>query len=138
VADWRSDWIGSGLAEALAKDGSQVTLAVNGLHAGEVLPLYVRDNIAAELHRLRVEVRPYMRLYGTAGRTVFLQHTPSGEAIEVDEVDTVVLCLGHRPVEHLSDGIAAMGIEVVMAGDCLAPRTAEEAVYDGLRAGVAL
>ena len=138
VADWRSDWIGSGLAEALAKDGSQVTLAVNGLHAGEVLPLYVRDNIAAELHRLRVEVRPYMRLYGTAGRTVYLQHTPSGEAVEVDEVDTVVLCLGHRPVEHLSEGIAAMGIEVVMAGDCLAPRTAEEAVYDGLRAGVAL
>jgi 2,4-dienoyl-CoA reductase-like NADH-dependent reductase (Old Yellow Enzyme family)/thioredoxin reductase len=138
VADWRSDWIGSGLAEALARDGSQVTLAVNGLHAGEVLPLYVRDNIAAELHRLRVEVRPYMRLFGTAGRSVFLQHTPSGEAVEVEEVDSVVLCLGHRPVEHLSEGIAAMGIEVAMAGDCLAPRTAEEAVYDGLRAGVGL
>ena len=138
VADWRSDWIGSGLAEALARDGSQVTLAVNGLHAGEVLPLYVRDNIAAELHRLRVEVRPYLRLFGTAGRSVFLQHTPSGEAVEVEEVDSVVLCLGHRPVEHLSEGIAAMGIEVAMAGDCLAPRTAEEAVYDGLRAGVGL
>jgi 2,4-dienoyl-CoA reductase-like NADH-dependent reductase (Old Yellow Enzyme family) len=138
VADWRSDWIGSGLAEGLARDGSQVTLAVNGLHAGEVLPLYVRDNIAAELHRLRVEVRPYLRLFGTAGRSVFLQHTPSGEAVEVEEVDSVVLCLGHRPVEHLSEGIAAMGIEVAMAGDCLAPRTAEEAVYDGLRAGVGL
>lgn len=138
VADWRSDWIGSGLSEGLARDGSQVTLAVNGLHAGEVLPLYVRDNIAAELHRLRVEVRPYLRLFGTAGRSVFLQHTPSGEAVEVEEVDSVVLCLGHRPVEHLSEGIAAMGIEVAMAGDCLAPRTAEEAVYDGLRAGVGL
>lgn len=138
VADWRSDWIGSGLSEGLARDGSQVTLAVNGLHAGEVLPLYVRDNIAAELHRLRVEVRPYLRLFGTAGRSVFLQHTPSGEAVEVEEVDSVVLCLGHRPVEHLSGGIAAMGIEVAMAGDCLAPRTAEEAVYDGLRAGVGL
>lgn len=138
VADWRCDWIGPGVAERLAKQGSSVTLAVNGLHAGEVLPLYVRDNIAAEMHRLRVEVRPYMRLFGTSEGSVFLQHVPSGEAVEVEGVDTLVLCLGHRPVDDLSEAVAALGIELHMAGDCLAPRTAEEAVFDGLRAGVAV
>jgi hypothetical protein len=138
VADWRCDWIGPGVAEQLAKAGSSVTLAVNGLHAGEVLPLYVRDNIAAEMHRLRVEVRPYMRLFGTSDGSVFLQHAPSGEAVEVEGVDTLVLCLGHRPVDDLSEAVTALGIELHMAGDCLAPRTAEEAVYDGLRAGVAV
>ena len=138
VADWRCDWIGPGVAERLARAGSSVTLAVNGLHAGEVLPLYVRDDIAANLHRLRVEVRPYARLFGTAGDTVFLQHTPSGEAMEVEGVDTLVLCLGHRPVDDLSAAIEAMGIEVWMAGDCLAPRTAEEAVFEGLKAGNAV
>ncbi len=138
VADWRCDWIGPGVAEGLAKAGSAVTLAVNGLHAGEVLPLYVRDNIAAELHRLRVEVRPYMRLFGTAGGSVFLQHVPSGEAVEVEGVDTLVLCLGHQPEDDLSEAVTALGIELHMAGDCLAPRTAEEAVFDGLRAGVAV
>ena len=138
VADWRCDWIGPGVAERLAKEGSSVTLAVNGLHAGEVLPLYVRDNIAAEMHRLRVEVRPYMRLFGTSEGSVFLQHVPSGEAVEVEGVDTLVLCLGHRPVDDLSEAVAALGIELHMAGDCLAPRTAEEAVFDGLRAGGAV
>jgi pyruvate/2-oxoglutarate dehydrogenase complex dihydrolipoamide dehydrogenase (E3) component len=138
IADWRCDWIGPGVAEGLAKAGSAVTLAVNGLHAGEVLPLYVRDNIAAELHRLRVEVRPYMRLFGTAGGSVFLQHVPSGEAVEVEGVDTLVLCLGHQPVDDLSEAVTALGIELHLAGDCLAPRTAEEAVFDGLRAGVAV
>jgi 2,4-dienoyl-CoA reductase-like NADH-dependent reductase (Old Yellow Enzyme family) len=138
VADWRCDWIGPGVAEALAKAGSSVVLAVNGLHAGEVLPLYVRDTIAAALHRLRVEVRPYARLYGTAGETVFLQHTPSGEAMEVEGVQTVVLCLGHRPVDDLAEVVERLGIEVHMAGDCLAPRTAEEAVFEGLKAGVAV
>lgn len=138
VADWRCDWIGPGVAEALAKAGSSVVLAVNGLHAGEVLPLYVRDNIAAELHRLRVEVRPYSRLYGTAGDTLFLQHTPSGEAVEVEGVDMVVLCLGHRPVDDLAEVAERLGIECHMAGDCLAPRTAEEAVFEGLKAGVAV
>lgn len=135
VADWRCDWIGPGLAELLARAGSSVVLAVNGLHAGEVLPLYVRDDIAAHLHRLRVDVRPYMRLFGTAGDTVFLQHTPSGEAVEVAGVDAVILSLGHRPVDGLAQTVEAMGIALHMAGDCLAPRTAEEAVFEGLKAG---
>jgi 2,4-dienoyl-CoA reductase-like NADH-dependent reductase (Old Yellow Enzyme family) len=138
VADWRCDWIGPGVAEMLAKAGSSVVLAVNGLHAGEVLPLYVRDTLAAALHRLRVEVRPYMRLFGTSAGSVFLQHVPSGEAVEVEGVDTLVLCLGHRPIDDLSEAVMAMGIELHLAGDCLAPRTAEEAVYEGLRAGVAV
>lgn len=138
VADWRCDWIGPGVAELLARTGSSVVLAVNGLHAGEVLPLYVRDTIAAGLHRLQVEVRPYMRLFGTAGGSVFFQHVPSGEPIEMEAVDTLVLCLGHRPVDDLVEGVVTLGIELHMAGDCLAPRTAEEAVFDGLRAGVAV
>lgn len=56
VVDWRSDWIGPGIAELLTRGGSRVTLAVNAPHPGEVLPLYVRDNIAAELHRRQVKV----------------------------------------------------------------------------------
>ena len=138
VADWRCDWIGPGIAEALAGAGSAVTLAVNGLHPGEVLPLYVRDDMAARLHGLGVTVRPYTRLFGTAGDTVYLQHTASRAAVEVEGIDTVVLCLGHRPVEAMSEALERMGIETHMAGDCLAPRTAEEAVFEGLKAGCAV
>lgn len=138
VADWRCDWIAPGLAEMAARDGAQVTLAVNGLHPGEALPLYVRDSTAAELHRLQVEVRPYMRLFGTAEDTVYLQHTASGDAVEIAGVDTLVLSLGHLPVSGLANDLAGLGLEVIEIGDCLAPRTAEEAVYEGLKAGVRL
>lgn len=138
VADWRCDWIGPSLALGLARDGHLVTLAVAGTHAGEVLPLYVRDTLAAELHRAAVTVRPYMRLYGTAGDTVYLQHTASGDAVEVEGVDTVITALGHIPRDDLSEAVTAMGIEVRMAGDCLSPRTAEEAVFEGLRVAWAL
>ena len=137
VADWRCDWIAPGIAEMAARDGASVTLAVNGLHPGESLPLYVRDTMAADLHRLRIDVRPYARLFGTAEDTVYLQHTPSGEAIEVSGVDTLVLSLGHIPVDGLAAELQELGIAVTQIGDCLAPRTAEEAVYDGLKAGVA-
>ncbi len=138
VADWRCDWIGPGVAELLAREGAFVTLALNGTHVGEVLPLYVRDTIASDLHRLGVQVRPYSRLYGTAGDTVYLQHTANGDAVEVEGIDTVVLAMGHAQVDDLSDALEALGVRVLMAGDCLAPRTAEEAVFDGLKAGVAV
>ncbi|UDF32199.1 UNVERIFIED_ORG: FAD-dependent oxidoreductase (plasmid) [Roseateles sp. XES5] len=138
VADWRCDWIGPGIAELLTNQGCSVDLAVNGTHAGELLPLYVRDNIAAELHRIGVRVTPYARLYGGDGGTLYMQHATSGEPILFEEVETLVLCLGHEPVDDLSEALRDLVPEVHVIGDSLAPRTAEEAVYEGLKIAAAL
>ncbi|ODT05650.1 MAG: oxidoreductase [Mesorhizobium sp. SCN 65-20] len=138
VVDWRCDWIGPGIAEMLINEGSSVHLAVNGTHPGELLPFYVRDNIAAELHRIGVRVTPYARLYGGDGGTVYMQHTTSEQPIVFEDVETLVLCLGHEPVDELSDTLRYLVPEVHVIGDSLAPRTAEEAVYEGLKAAVIL
>jgi 2,4-dienoyl-CoA reductase-like NADH-dependent reductase (Old Yellow Enzyme family)/thioredoxin reductase len=132
VIDWRADWIGIGIAEHLAQQGRSVRLAVTGIAAGESLPMYVRDTSAAGLHKLGVKVLPYMRLYGSDSDSVYLQHVSSGEAVVIDKVDTLVLCTGHTPVDELSDSIADLDLEVRVIGDAASPRTAEEAVYEGL------
>ncbi|WP_259757694.1 oxidoreductase [Pseudomonas sp. GCEP-101] len=137
VTDWRADWIAPGIAERLVREGHQVQLAVNGTHVGENLPLYVRDHLAGELHRLGIGITPYARLYGVDDSTVYLQHTASGEPMLVEGIDTLVLCQGHQPVDDLADEIADLA-EVRRIGDCLAPRTAEEAIYEGLKAGWAI
>ena len=136
IADWRSDWIGLGLAEQLASKGSRVRLAVNGPHAGELIQSYVRDSMVARLHRLGVEIIPYARLYGADADTVYCQHSASGEAMILEDVDTLVLAQGHAPDDALLAPLE--GWRVRMIGDCLAPRTAEEAVLDGLRTAAAL
>jgi 2,4-dienoyl-CoA reductase-like NADH-dependent reductase (Old Yellow Enzyme family) len=133
VIDWRADWIGIGIAEHLARQGRTVRLAVTGIAAGESLPLYVRDDAAATLHKLGVKVLPYMRLFGSDADSVYLQHVSSAEAVVVDKVDTLVLCTGHAPVDELSDVVEEMGLESHVIGDAAAPRTAEEAVYEGLK-----
>ncbi|HRO14348.1 MAG TPA: FAD-dependent oxidoreductase [Paracoccus sp. (in: a-proteobacteria)] len=135
VADWRADWIGPGLALMLAQAGSHVDLAVSGVHMGENVPLYVRDVMAGELHKLGVNVTPYARLFGTDGDTVFMQHIMSEQPILFEGVDTLVLSSGHLPVDDLAAEIEAMGIEWHAIGDCLTPRTAEEAVYEGMIVG---
>ncbi|GMG82123.1 FAD-dependent oxidoreductase [Paralimibaculum aggregatum] len=135
VADWRCDWIGIGIAERLALAGSHVTLAVNGQMAGETLQLYARSHMVARLYRLGVEIRPHMRLFGADGNTVWLQNTLSDEAVTLEGIDTLVLSLGHRAEDGLAAALAGLGPELHMIGDCVAPRTAEEAVLEGLELG---
>jgi 2,4-dienoyl-CoA reductase-like NADH-dependent reductase (Old Yellow Enzyme family) len=138
VADWRCDWVGIGIAEKLATEGCRVRLACNGTVPGQVIQQYIRDMGVGRLHKLGVDVIPYTRLYGADEDTVYLQHTTSGEAVICEEVETLVLCQGHMADATLEDDLRALGLEFHMAGDCLAPRTAEEAVLEGLKAGVAV
>ncbi|OLS62663.1 oxidoreductase [Pseudomonas putida] len=137
VVDWRCDWIGPGIAERLVRAGHQVQLAVNGTHCGESLPLYVRDQLAGELHKLGIPITPYARLYGCDDNTVYLQHTASGEAMIFEDIDTLVLCQGHQPVDTLAGQISDL-VPVQRIGDCLAPRTVEEAIHEGLKVAAGL
>ena len=58
--------------------------------------------------------------------------------LEVLGVDTLVTALGHQAVDALQLTLEGWDGEVHPIGDCLAPRTAEEAVLDGLGAGSAV
>jgi 2,4-dienoyl-CoA reductase-like NADH-dependent reductase (Old Yellow Enzyme family) len=131
VTDWRADWIGIGVAEKLARDGVRVKLAVNGIHAGESLQSYVRDHSVARIKELGVDIIPDKRLYGSVGDTVFLQDIADGAAYSIEGLDSLVLCQGHHPVCELSNSLDGL-VETRSIGDCLAPRTAEEAVFEGL------
>jgi NADPH-dependent 2,4-dienoyl-CoA reductase/sulfur reductase-like enzyme len=138
IADWRCDWIGLGLAEKLARNGCRVRLAVDGYMAGQRVHQYVRDHWIGVLHDLGVEVIPYARLFGVDGSTVYLQHATSGAAMVVEEVDTLVASLGHERVHKLEDELAGLAVDMHVIGDCLTPRTAEEAVFEGLKVAAVL
>ena len=137
VADWRADWVGLGIAELLARNGSHVRLAVNGVNAGQEMQSYARDQWIGTLHRLGVEIIPYARFFGADGDSAYLQHLTSGEAIICENVDTVVLALGHESADGLETELSGLDVELHLAGDCLSPRTAEEAVYEGMMAALA-
>jgi NADPH-dependent 2,4-dienoyl-CoA reductase/sulfur reductase-like enzyme len=138
VADWRCDWIGLGIAEKLLREGCRVRLAVNGNMPGQTIQQYVRDRWTAELNRLGVEIITYARLYGVDSDTAYLQQTTNDEAIICKDVDTVVLALGHQSVTELEQALADFTHEVHIIGDCLAPRTVEEAILEGLKVGTSV
>ena len=138
VADWRCDWIGPGVAIKAAEAGRQVVLAVNGYHPGFRIQQYVRDELLARLHRLHVEIIPTARLYGVDDDTVYLQHTMSGEPIVLEGISGVVLAQGQEANDTLGTELAGLDVELIRIGDCVAPRTVEEAVLEGLEAACAI
>lgn len=135
VADWRGDWIGLGVALQLAGRGRKVTLCVTGFAAGEHLQQYVRTAMLAQAARARIDIVPTVRLYGADSDTVYLQHTLTEEPVLLEGVAGTVLAQGHTPVDDLDP--VALGFppdRVFPAGDCVTPRTVEEAVLEGLTA----
>jgi 2,4-dienoyl-CoA reductase-like NADH-dependent reductase (Old Yellow Enzyme family) len=135
VADWRCDWVGVGLAEHLARKGHHVRLAVNGTHAGQNLQMYLRDHWAGILHDLGVEVLPYARLFGVDRESAYLAHVVTGAPVICDGVDTVVLAAPPVPDTTLEAELDRLGLPFLMAGDCLCPRSAEEAILEGFLVG---
>jgi 2,4-dienoyl-CoA reductase-like NADH-dependent reductase (Old Yellow Enzyme family) len=136
VADWRCDWNGLGAAIALAQRGRKVTLGVTGYHAGQRLQQYVRDEMIAEASRFGVSILPLVRIMGVDADSAYFQHVLTDEPVVVDEVAALVLAQGHESVDALLRELEdAGGVEVHGVGDCLAPRTVEEAVLEGLRVG---
>ena len=142
VADWRCDWVGLGLSRMLAERGHRVTLASSGYMAGQRLQQYIRDTMTAAARRARVDIRPQVRLFGADPSAVYLQDVLTSDAVIVEGTSALVLAQGTVPDDALLvqlEAAAADGsFRVIGAGDVLTPRTIEEAVLEGLRAGVAI
>ncbi len=135
ISDWKADWIGLGIAEKLAATGAEVTLAVNAAMAGESLQIYTRNHYVGRLNRMGVDIRTHLRLFGADEDAVYMQDVLTGEPQVIDGYDTLVTALGHVSDDSLARSLADAPFDVKLIGDALAPRTAEEAVFEGLQAG---
>jgi len=134
IADWRGDWVGLGLASKLIKAGHQVRLATVANCAGVNVQFYTRDPLIAEIDRLGVEFTHYARLAGADESTAYFVHASGGHMLDF-ECDTLVLAYGHESEMDLFNSLEDFRTEVHVIGDALSPRTAEEAVLEGLKVG---
>ena len=89
--------------------------------------------MVARLNRLGVTIKTYHRLFGADGDTVYFHHASSGDPIAIENIETLVLSQGHERVATLEADASALGIMTSIIGDALTPRTAEDAVLDGLK-----
>jgi pyruvate/2-oxoglutarate dehydrogenase complex dihydrolipoamide dehydrogenase (E3) component len=131
VADWGGDTTGLDAAEVLAAAGKAVTLAVGSVTAGEGVHQYRRNLYLARLYRAGVRILHHLELAGAESRGVRFRNVFTPELESMLEAETLVLSLGREPVDDLVSTLATLDVPVRAAGDCLSPRSAEEAILEG-------
>jgi 2,4-dienoyl-CoA reductase-like NADH-dependent reductase (Old Yellow Enzyme family) len=72
------------------------------------------------------------------GGTVRIAHVYGGWSREVENVDTVVLCMGRRPEDGLYSALQGERFVVERIGDCAAPREVDDAILEGARSAIAI
>ena len=131
VADWGGDPSGLDAAEVLALAGNDVTLAIASVTAGEAVHQYRRNLYLQRLYRAGVEIRQHRALAGASAELVELANVFAPELREHVAADLLVLAQGRVPEDDLAPGLRAAEVRVEEAGDCLSPRSLEEAILEG-------
>ncbi len=132
VADWGGDPARSRRAETLAGRGRTVTLCVASVAVGESLHQYRRNLALQRLYRAGVESGSTSSSPGADAGGVVFSATSSLRSSRSCSPPTrsssrSVAC---RPTSSRPHSVAA-GLRVEEAGDCLSPRSLEEAVLEG-------
>ena len=136
VTDWKGDWIGLGLALRLAENGRHVSLATAANFAGAAIQQYTRTLLVSQALRTgRIEFINDARLVGVDADTGYLQSTLCEIVHEVEGVAATIVSAAPRSLRPDLD-FGPASVQVI--GDALAPRTVEEAVYEGLTAATEL
>jgi 2,4-dienoyl-CoA reductase-like NADH-dependent reductase (Old Yellow Enzyme family)/thioredoxin reductase len=132
VADWGGDASGLAGAELLARAGNDVVLAVGSAALGETLHQYQRNLYAQRLYRAHVQILHHLDLVAAEPGAVRFANLFAPDLETTLPADLLVLALGRVPERGLADELAAArGLAVKEVGDCLSPRSAEEAILEG-------
>jgi 2,4-dienoyl-CoA reductase-like NADH-dependent reductase (Old Yellow Enzyme family)/thioredoxin reductase len=138
VADWGGDATGLAAADLLNRDGNEVTVAIGSVALGETLHQYQRNVYAARLYRAGVRLEHHLELAGAEDSHARFRNLFAPELETRIGADLLVLALGRVPEQGLTEPLEARGLEVHEAGDCLSPRSIEEAILEGTLAAQAI
>ncbi|MFQ5985211.1 MAG: FAD-dependent oxidoreductase, partial [Alphaproteobacteria bacterium] len=131
-------WPASGTALYLAERGHQVTVVTGADGVAKALaPSCTDADTRAMFARHKIESLTSTALLswqGTTARLVGLHDNSEWER----EFDSLVLATTNRPEDGLQKALADSGIEAYAIGDCVAPRTASMAFYEGRKLGLKL
>jgi 2,4-dienoyl-CoA reductase-like NADH-dependent reductase (Old Yellow Enzyme family)/thioredoxin reductase len=131
VADWGGDASGLASADLLEVAGNDVTVAVGSAALGETLHQYQRNLYAARLYRAGVRLVHHLELAAADRGRVRFRNIFAPELESDLPADLLVLALGRIPDRTLVKSLACAGLELREAGDCLGPRSLEEAILEG-------
>jgi 2,4-dienoyl-CoA reductase-like NADH-dependent reductase (Old Yellow Enzyme family)/NADPH-dependent 2,4-dienoyl-CoA reductase/sulfur reductase-like enzyme len=121
--------IGCEVALHLSEKGRQVTIVEILPKIGAQLESMTKKLLIRKLMDNGVKVKTGFKLSRVEDNGVFV--TDAKEEGVFIEADSVVVAVGSRPDDRLYRQIKDLGYEIHQIGDCLEPRSAKSAIYEG-------
>ena len=106
-------------------------MATTAPYAGSNLQPLVWRKIYERLLNKGIVVSGFTELVGLGEGSVTLRSTVTGREESREGVDVVVFADNRRAVDGLYRELKGRVSELYAVGDCLAPRTVEQAMYEG-------
>lgn len=125
--------IGCEVAHHLAENGCPVTIVEQLPKLAPQLESITRKVLLKKLKDFQVSFKTGHRLSRIESNGVYVT-TADGKEVFV-EADAVVLAIGNRPDNTLYEQIKSFGIPIYQIGDCLEPRSAKAAIFEGATIG---
>ena len=120
---------GCEVAHHLAANGCQVTIIEQLPKIAEQLESITRKVLLRELKAHKVVFRTECRLLRIEDQGAWVQDKQENEFLV--EADAIVIAVGNKPDNALLDQVKLLGLQIYQIGDCLEPRSAKTAIYEG-------
>ena len=137
VSDWDGNWTALDLAVELAPE-HDVEVVTGAYTAGESVQQYRQNTLLERLDERGVTLTPHHRVRAVREGAVVLENLFSERTERRTGVDTVAFAHGGETDYGLFRELDAAGHDVERVGDCWAPRSLDEAVWEGFEAAVEL
>ncbi|MFO7785341.1 MAG: FAD-dependent oxidoreductase [Thermodesulfobacteriota bacterium] len=124
---------GCELALHLSENGCPVTIVEKLMRIGPRIESVTRKMILEKLAERGVSLMTGFEVSCIRENGVLTRNRDSGERFI--EAGLVVLVTGMRPDNSLHEGVLNLGIPTYRIGDCLEPRSAKAAIYEGAMIG---
>ncbi|MFH1350184.1 MAG: FAD-dependent oxidoreductase [Pseudomonadota bacterium] len=128
--------IGCEVALHLSENGCPVTIVEKLPKIGVKIESVTRKMILKKLKENRVRILTDCQLSRIAENGIFIMDRDGKERFL--ETEQVVSAMGNRSYNSLYDQIKSFGIPIFQIGDCLEPRSAKAAIYEGAVIGRAI
>jgi hypothetical protein len=132
------NWPGVATAEHLADLGKTVTVITGGAGYGGRITIYSMLAVRQRFRDKGIRVLPLRAVRAAELGGLLLEDLSTGATERLDGIDTIVAAAGGVAEDGLARALRGRLPDLRMVGDCVAPRTALEAIFEGHAAGRAV
>jgi 2,4-dienoyl-CoA reductase-like NADH-dependent reductase (Old Yellow Enzyme family)/thioredoxin reductase len=132
------NWPGIATAEHLADLGKAVTIITAGSAVGGRVTIYSMLAVRQRFRDKRIRILPLRAVRGAEHGGLLLEDLSTGASERLEDIDTIIAAAGGVAEDGLAHALRGRVPDLRLVGDCVAPRTALEAIFEGHAAGRAV